>query len=93
VRYASLTHPTGLTRLVSLPSIAKFYECFLLIMGQQNHRKAIQSLEKKIVEHQEKIRLELLKENPDLGLIRHWEKEISAFQKGISQALKRLGRK
>ncbi|MEA5500586.1 hypothetical protein VB834_20410 [Limnoraphis robusta Tam1] len=65
----------------------------LLLMGKQNHRKAIQSLEKRIAEHQEKIRLELLKENPDRGLIKHWEKEIRAFQKGIEQALKRLGRK
>lgn len=62
-------------------------------MGKQNYRKAIQSLEKRIAEHQEKIRLELSKENPDLGLIKHWTKEISAFQKGIEQALKRLGRK
>ncbi|NJL88662.1 MAG: hypothetical protein HC916_01810 [Coleofasciculaceae cyanobacterium SM2_1_6] len=62
-------------------------------MGKQNHRKAIQSLEKRIVEHREKIRLELLKETPDLGLIKHWEREIFAFDKGIQQALKRLGRK
>lgn len=62
-------------------------------MGKRNHRKAIQSLEKRILEHREKIRLQLLKENPDRGLIDHWEKEIRAFEKGIQQASKRLNRK
>ncbi len=45
----------------------------------------------RIAEHQEKIRLELLQENPDCGMIKHWEKEIRAFEKGVQQALKRLG--
>jgi hypothetical protein len=53
-------------------------------MGNKNHKKAIESLEK--------IRLELNKENPDFGLINHWKKEIKAFEKGIQQALKRLER-
>ena len=57
MHYALLIHPTWLVQKQ--------------ITGKQNHRKAIQSLEKRIVEHQEKIRLELLKENPELGLIRH----------------------
>ena len=61
-------------------------------MGKRNHRKAIQSLEKRIAEHQEKIRLESLQESPNSGLIQHWQKEIRAFEKGIQQALKRLGR-
>jgi hypothetical protein len=61
-------------------------------MGNKNHKKAIESLEKRIFEHQEKIRLELNKENPDFGLINHWKKEIKAFEKGIQQALKRLER-
>lgn len=61
-------------------------------MGKKNHRKTIDSLNRRITEHREKIRLEYKKERPDLGLIQHWEKEIRAFEKGIQQALKRLGR-
>ena len=61
-------------------------------MGKKNHKKAIQSLEKRIIEHQEKIKSELAKENPDRGLINHWQVEIKAFEKGIQRALKRLGK-
>jgi hypothetical protein len=61
-------------------------------MGKRNHLKTIRSLQKRIDEHQEKIRLERLRELPNSGLIRHWEKEIRAFEKGIQQAKKRLGR-
>lgn len=62
-------------------------------MGKGHFRKAISSLEARIAEHEEKIRLELNKEFPDQGLINHWQKEIKAFEKGIQQALKRLGQK
>lgn len=61
-------------------------------MGKSHFKKAILSLEARIAEHQEKIRLELNKEFPDRGLINHWQKEIKAFEKGIQQALKRLGK-
>lgn len=61
-------------------------------MGKSHFKKAILSLQCRIREHQEKIRLELEKEYPDQGLIQHWQKEISAFEKGIQQALKRLGK-
>ncbi len=61
-------------------------------MGKSHFKKAISSLEARIAEHQEKIRLELNKEFPDQGLINHWQKEIKAFEKGIQQALKRLGK-
>lgn len=56
-----------------------------LIVGRKNHKKAIRSLTQRIVEHQEKIRLEE-KDSPDQGLVAHWEKEIRAFEKGIQQA-------
>jgi uncharacterized membrane protein (DUF106 family) len=49
-------------------------------------------LESRIAEHQEKIRLESNKELVDQALIKHWQKEIRAFEKGIQQALKRLGK-
>ncbi|MBP0010743.1 MULTISPECIES: hypothetical protein [unclassified Roseofilum] len=61
-------------------------------MGKSHFKKAILSLEARIAEHQEKIRLELNKEFPDRGLINPWQKEIKAFEKGIQQALKRLGK-
>ncbi|NJL10387.1 MAG: hypothetical protein HC908_10065 [Calothrix sp. SM1_7_51] len=61
-------------------------------MGKKNHKKAIRSLTQPIEEHQEKIQLELHKDLPDSGLIVHWEKEIRAFEKGIQQAQKRLGK-
>ncbi|WP_293111971.1 hypothetical protein [Moorena sp. SIO4G3] len=61
-------------------------------MGKKNHKKAIRSLNQRIAEHQEKIKLEYEKDFPDQGLIRHWETEIRAFEKGIQQALKRLGK-
>ncbi len=60
-------------------------------MGNKNHKKAIRSLTKRIAEHEEKIRLESEKNFPDEGLIKHWEKEIRAFEKAIQQACKRLG--
>ncbi|MDJ0903023.1 MAG: hypothetical protein QNJ55_29905 [Xenococcus sp. MO_188.B8] len=61
-------------------------------MGKKNHKKAIPSLNRRIAEHREKIRIEYEKDFPDRGLIRHWETEIRAFEKGIEQALKRLGK-
>jgi hypothetical protein len=61
-------------------------------MGKKNHRKTIRSLQRRIEEHLGKIRLERQKDLPDLGLVRHWEVEILAFEKGIQQAKKRLGR-
>jgi hypothetical protein len=59
-------------------------------MGNKNHKKSIRSFNKRIVEHQEKIRLEYEQDFPDQGLIQHWEKEINAFKKGIERANKRL---
>ncbi|MEH1766878.1 hypothetical protein [Nostoc sp.] len=60
-------------------------------MSKKHHQKAIESLDQRITEHQEKIRLESEKNFPDEGLINHWEKEICAFDKAIQQARKRLG--
>ena len=42
-------------------------------MGNKNHKKAIRSLNRRIAEHQDKIRLELEKDFPDEGLIGHWQ--------------------
>ena len=61
-------------------------------MGNQNHKKAIRSLQRRIAEHEDKINKELQKDYPDQGLIKHWQTEIRAFEKGVQQALKRLRR-
>jgi len=61
-------------------------------MGKKNHEKSINSLKQRIIEHQQKIDVELLKDYPDLGLIRHWQQEIRAFELGIEKAQKRLRR-
>ena len=61
-------------------------------MGNQNHKKAIRSLQRRIAEHEDKINKELQKDYPDKGLIIHWQTEIRAFEKGVQQALKRLRR-
>lgn len=45
----------------------------LRIMGKKNHKKAIRSLNRRIAEHQDKIRLEYEKDFPDEGLIGHWQ--------------------
>lgn len=57
-------------------------------MGNQNHKKAIRSLQRRIIEHEDKIKKELEKDYPDQGLIKHWQTEIRAFEKGVQQALK-----
>jgi hypothetical protein len=61
-------------------------------MGKQNHKKTIRSLTRRIAEHREKIKLEYEKPFLDEGLIKHWEAEIRAFERGIQQAQKRLGK-
>ncbi|PZV11040.1 MAG: hypothetical protein DCF20_20265 [Pseudanabaena sp.] len=61
-------------------------------MGKKNHEKSINSLKQRIIEHQQKIDIELLKDYPDLGLTCHWQKEIRAFELGIEKAQKRLRR-
>ncbi len=43
-------------------------------MGKSHFKTAISSLESRIAEHQNKIKLELDKDFPDMGLINHWEK-------------------
>jgi hypothetical protein len=60
-------------------------------MGKRRYRRKKQSLEARIEEHREKIAQERQKATPDVGLIRHWEREIAAFQEGIQKAQKRLG--
>lgn len=61
------------------------------MMGTRALKKRIQSLTSRLEEHKLKINRERLKSMPDNNLIRHWEKEITAFEKSIERAVKRLG--
>jgi hypothetical protein len=54
--------------------------------------RRIESLLKRVAEHEAKVRIEESKAVPDLALIRHWKVEISAFAKSIERARRRLGR-
>jgi len=96
VRDSSPTKRLALTLATELRSAqvscARHYSGGLIaIEGKKNHKKAIRTLTQRIAEHESKISLEYEKENPDEGLIRHWQTEIHAFEKGIQQAHKRLG--
>ena len=62
-------------------------------MDKKRFRKRIESLQQKIDEHEEKIDQERNNPNPDEGLIRHWQTEITAFKKNIEKAENRLRRK
>lgn len=62
-------------------------------MGKKRLRRRKSSLEQIIKEHQEKIKLERQKNNPDEGIIKHWEKEIAGFEKSLKTAKRRLGEK
>jgi len=60
-------------------------------LAKRRYGRKIESLEERIREHQEKIRRERERDNPDEGLIAHWEREIRAFEEGIRRAKRRLG--
>ncbi len=61
-------------------------------MGKKEFLKQIESLNRKINEHEEKIKRERQKSYPDEGRIKHWEREIQAFKNAIEKAQKRLRR-
>jgi recombinational DNA repair ATPase RecF len=46
----------------------------------------------RLAEHETKVRMEEIKDEPDQELIKHWKAEISAFGKSIERARRRLGR-
>jgi len=59
-------------------------------MGKRALKKRIESLLRRVKEHEMKMQIEEAKETPDYGLIRHWQAEIDAFQISIKKARKRL---
>lgn len=60
-------------------------------MGNRALKRRIASLRQRVIEHEEKIRLELKQHRPDEGLIKHWQVEIDAFNMSLERALKRIG--
>ena len=59
-------------------------------MGKKEKRKGIETLKLRIREHRKKIADEKSYPVPNEGLIKHWEREMRAFEKDIlKQQLKR----
>ncbi len=59
-------------------------------MGNKSLKKRVSGLAFQIDDHEEKIRLELLKDEPNFGRINHWRTEIRAFTGKRNIALRRL---
>lgn len=59
-------------------------------MKKKKLQKKIESLQEQIDEHKEKIRTEKQKSFPGEGCISHWEKEITAFERQIEKAVRRM---
>ncbi len=54
-------------------------------------RQRIAGLEKQIDQHERKIRAERQREQPDVGLINHWESEIRVWRNKVSRLQERMG--
>lgn len=61
-------------------------------MTRRSLGRRIDSLLKRVAEHEAKVQMEESKAVPDQALIRDWKAEISAFGKSIERARRRLGR-
>jgi hypothetical protein len=62
-------------------------------VGKNKHnRKVIATNQLRIEEHRQKIEGELMKPQPDYGLIEYWLNEIRAFEAAIVRRQKRLPR-
>ena len=61
-------------------------------MARRSLGRRIESLLKMVAEHETRVRMEEIKDEPDQALIKHWKAEISAFGKSIERARRRLGR-
>lgn len=61
-------------------------------MSKRRFLKQMESSEKLIREHKDKIKEEKAKPVPDRGLIKYWEREIIVYAEEIEKANKRLKR-
>jgi hypothetical protein len=53
-------------------------------------KKRIGTWKHRIEEHQQKIQDEKVKDQPNWGLVQHWEKEIAGWEKQIAHRERRL---
>ncbi|HEY9231142.1 MAG TPA: hypothetical protein VIS78_03325 [Blastocatellia bacterium] len=56
----------------------------------QRYRRRIAGLQSAIILHEQKIKHEGQKANPDANLIQHWSKEIRGWQTEIARLQRRL---
>lgn len=59
-------------------------------MGKKGKQKGIQSLKKRIREHQEKLSVEKSKPVPNTALVEYWNKEIRKFENEIKKKERQL---
>jgi hypothetical protein len=59
-------------------------------MGKNSLRRRIRSLERRIAEHEAKLREEMTWQVPNIGVMRHWIAELEAFRGSVERARKRL---
>ena len=62
-------------------------------MSKKGKRKGIKTLRSNIREHQQKIANEKNKPVPDIGSIRHWEREIRTFENNVLKQERQLKRR
>ncbi len=62
-------------------------------MSKRQPHKVMRSLRKQIAEHQEKIMQEQRLDNPNIGLVRHWQQEIRAFTIQLERLENRIARR
>ena len=62
-------------------------------MRKRSKLKGIESLKSQIREHQQKITEEKDKPIPNIGRIKHWEKELRAFENNILKLEQQLKRR
>jgi ubiquinone biosynthesis protein UbiJ len=61
-------------------------------LSKKKFRKSVDSIQRQIEIHHEKITNEQRKSIPDENLIFYWKKEIAGLQKSLERAEKRLRR-
>lgn len=61
-------------------------------MVKKSFLKSVNSIRYQIEKHYEKIANEQNKENPDIGLINYWQREIKGLKISLAKAEKRLNR-
>ena len=62
-------------------------------MRKRSKLKGIESLKSQIREHQQKIAEEKDKPIPNIGRIKHWEKELRVFENNILKLEQQLKRR